>query len=814
MVSRKSCLSRDVAAVVFAGTVSVLAVSVAVAQVQEPVDLLLESREQLEPSAAETTLDGGGLRPRDGAATIRRLGPDRYEEAVPLSRFRAFPGPLLMTTASFTEDVFFPLSSRVDVIEASLDLDFANSIALLPERSVLWTSLNGPVFGQIRLRPETWSNFVRIDMPERRLSPGFNELGFHVAQHYADNCEDYGAPELWTEIDTAESAVRVIYDQVDLSLLPVTLADLPDLFSTAIGGSQSLQIMTVGDLGDAEIRWGSKIARAAGLMLGFVVPEITYARARQAPRSVITAALAEDYRFPGLDQSAMVNRDSALVGTRSQLESFMRPDLLAQITGPYIGIHPLDANATEFVLVISGRDAAEVDTAADVLMYMDFPMTDRPFTVIQDFQPPVEPIAAGTINVARSSVYQFSDLGFSSTTIQGMATQEMFLEVIMPPDMFAPEDVEVVLLLNLAFGAGLRDDSVLNILVNGQYYDTISLNVVEGAVFREFRLPIPLRRFRPGLNRIAFESIMVPLRTGECLLQQDRNLQLSLFENSELHMPDAAEFAVQPDLSLFIQSAFPHFNPLYGTDASLLVTGNDPATAVAAWTFAAKLAQVTRVPMSDLQVGLTVPTDDRHVMVVGPAAEVPEGFRAAAPVAIGDVLEVPYPSLRRVERDVNRWQDTPLARTFLDFFGIVEADLPRVGPVVETGRLTQRNPLGDNGLMMSFRAEAGSTRTVTLITARDPALLRERVRQIVEPAYWFQSDGDLVVWNDRVNTVGYQEVAERYYIGTLTLGDRLTYITGTRPVTTIVLLLGGIVLFAVLFWYLLQRRAGRRQPHG
>lgn len=812
MVSRKPCLSRDVAALVFAGTVSMLAASAAVAQAQEPVDLLPQSREQLDLGDADTALDGGGLRPRDGTATIRRLGPNRYEEAVPLSRFRAFTGPLLMTTASFTEDVFFPLSSRVEVIEATLDLDFANSIALVPERSVLWTSLNGPVFGQIRLRPETWSNFVRIDMPEQRLFPGFNEIDFRVAQHYTDNCEDYGAPELWTEIDTAESAVRMIYDQVDLSLLPVTLADLPDLFSTAIGGSQSLHLMTVGELGDAEIRWGSKIARAAGLMLGFVVPDITYDRASQAPRSVITAALAEDYRFPGLDQSTMVNRDSALIGTRSQLESFMRPDLLAQITGPYIGIHPLDANPSEFVLVVSGRDTAEVDIAAEALMFMDFPMTDQPFTVIQEFQPPAQAVPSDTINVARSSVYQFADLGFTTTTIQGMATQEMFLDVMLPPDMFAPEDVEVVLLLNLAFGAGLRDDSVLNILVNELYYETISLNVVEGAVFREFRLPIPLRRFRPGLNRITFESIMVPLRTGECLLQQDRNLQLTLFENSELHMPDAAEFAVQPDLSLFAQTGFPHFSPLYGTDASLLVTDNDPATVVAAWTFAAKLAQVTRVPMWDLEVGLTVPTEDRHVMVIGPAAQIPDGFRAAAPLAIGDALEVPYPSLREVERDINRWQDTPLARTFLDFFGIVEADLPRVGPVVETRRLTQRNPLGDNGLMMSFRAEAGSTQTVTLITARDPALLRERVRQIVEPGYWFQSAGDLVVWNDRVNTVGHQEVAERYYIGSLTLGDRLTYITGTRPVTTIALLLGGIVLFAVLFWYLLQRRAGRRQP--
>ena len=716
-----------------------------------------------------------------------------------------------MTTANFTEDVFFSLSSRIDIVEATLDIDFANSIALLPERSALWTSLNGPVFGQVRLRPETWSNFVRINMPEQRLFPGFNELDFNVAQHYTDECEDYGAPELWTEIDTAESAIRMVYDQVDLSLLPITLADLPDLFSTAIGGAQSLQIMTVGALGDAEIRWGSKIARAAGLMLEFVIPQLSYSPAVQAPRSVISAALAQDYRFPGLDQSAMVQRDSALVATRSQLEAFMRPDLLAQINGPYIGIHPLDANPTKFVLVVSGRDTNEVDMAAEALMYLDFPLTDHPFTVIQEFEAPAEPIFRGTINVERASVYQFADLGFQTRTIQGLATQEVVLDVIMPPDMFAPEDVDVVLLLNLSFGAGLRDDSVMNVLVNSIYYETIPLNVVEGAVFREFRLPIPLRRFRPGPNRVTFESIMVPLRTGECLLQQDRNLKLTIFDNSEIHIPDAAEFAVQPDLALFAQTGFPHFSELTGANASLLVTGNDPDTAVAAWTFASKLAQVTRVPMSGLEVGLNVPTDDRHVMVIGPASQIPDEMRAAAPVTIGDALEVPYPALRVVEQDTNQWQDSPLARTFVDFFGIVDADLPRVGPVVETRRITQRNPLGDNGLMMSFRAGGIGDETVTMITARDPALLNRRVSQVVQPAFWFQAAGDLVVWNDRANTVGHQDVAERYFIGSLTLGDRLTYITGARPVTTIALLLGGVLLFAVLFWYLLQRRAGQRQ---
>ena len=96
----------------------------------------------------------------------------------------------------------------------------------------------------------------------------------------------------------------------------------------------------------------------------------------------------------------------------------------------------------------------------------------------------------------------------------------------MPADLFAHEDKNVDLILHFAYGAGMRRDSVLNIMLNGRFERAIALDQQGGAIYHKYKIAVPLRSFQPGVNKTRFSPRMMPLITGECLAIQTENLQL------------------------------------------------------------------------------------------------------------------------------------------------------------------------------------------------------------------------------------------------------------------------------------------------
>ena len=89
---------------------------------------------------------------------------------------------------------YVPLSPRARLRQATLTLVYTNSISLVASRSQLRVRLNGKVLAQAPLRPDQPEGVLRVNLPPELLEPGYNELAFHVAQHYVEQCEDPTAP--------------------------------------------------------------------------------------------------------------------------------------------------------------------------------------------------------------------------------------------------------------------------------------------------------------------------------------------------------------------------------------------------------------------------------------------------------------------------------------------------------------------------------------------------------------------------------------------------------------------------------------------
>lgn len=180
---------------------------------------------------------------------------------IPLADLGGRPGAIRLTRLDGASMLSIPLSRRENIKAATLHLVTTNSIAL-NNRSQLVVRLNGHSIAQLQLsarQPETTAD---IRLPVEILKPGYNQLVFRVAQHSQDSqCEDPNAPELWTEIDTTQSTLRL---QSELKPATPVLADLNDLFDPKQHAAQKFNIVTARHPdGDDALSAGGMVPRAS-----------------------------------------------------------------------------------------------------------------------------------------------------------------------------------------------------------------------------------------------------------------------------------------------------------------------------------------------------------------------------------------------------------------------------------------------------------------------------------------------------------------------------------------------------------------------
>ena len=485
-----------------------------------------------------------------------------FSRTFQLREFMPRPAPITLHDTYDRKPLSIPIASRLDVTQAKLHLVFTNSTALLPGRSQLQVLMNDAVVAQLGLNPSAPEVVADISIPVALLKYGYNTLAFAAAQHYTNGCEDPGAPELWTQIDTIQSTFTIIGHRVPLH---PTLADLSELLGPGIGDTrQFLFLAPSAHMDDQELRWGAILAEAVGLRLHYVSSAIRATAAKRAANPAPNASA------PELDESGLVGRDTVLFGTRAELAPFLPAAIQREISNAFLGIYPLSSDPTHFLLLVSGKTPGQTTRAAAALAVMDSAISNAPTALIDRLF--LRPDAYFYPNnlMRPAETYRFSDLGFATKTVRGSVPVRFKLNFTLEPDLYEPESANVELLLNFAYGANLRADSATSIYLNGEFNQAIRLDNQNGAVLRDYRIYIPLRDFRPGSNQLTFEVVMVPLITSvgtKCEQQRVNNLLFTLFDSSRIIMPLADHYTAQPDLSLFVHTGFPYSGD-YGADTA------------------------------------------------------------------------------------------------------------------------------------------------------------------------------------------------------------------------------------------------------
>jgi hypothetical protein len=664
-------------------------------------------------------------------------------------------GPLRLAGQRVSTSISLPLSARERVESATLHLVVTNSVSLLSDRSQLAVRVNGTTIAQLALSSKQPETTADIRIPPELLRPGYNTLGFVAAQHSTENCEDPNAPELWTEVDTSASTLRM---QTTLAPLATPrLSDLDDLIDPKAWSTHAFAIVNAAHpANDTQLATGSLIAQGIALRLRYLSAPPRVTDAQRGAGSGIA---------PGLALGKPDNADVFVVGTRDQLRPYLDPQVLSRVSGAFLGLYPKPDDPHRFMLVVTGRDDAEVERAARVFAHRELPLPRRGELAVDALdEAAVAPWSTSRV-LAGTAPRTFRSLDFRSRTLAPGDRAEM--RIALPADVYAPEDAQVSLDLNFTAGAKMRSDSVLNLYLNDRFEQVIALDHSEGGVIRHYRVSIPLRSFRAGENTLSLRPVLVPSVSDRCTFLQTENLRLTIFEDSTIKLPPASHFTTLPDLGRFAESGFPYTAHPDGSDLALTVAGRDNETIGAAWALAGKLAQAAGEPLSRAQITFGVAAPARQAMLVGAAPTLPKQSLDGAPWAPGHSERV-ADSIVPGETQAASWLPWGLGSR-------AEAAPQASGEVLLRGAL----PLAGQLLVMQYRDTSG--RAMTVFTAASTADLAQGVGRLIEPGLWSGLDGDVSLLDVSRGQWWTARVGSTFEFGSTGLWDHLGFLVSSHP---------------------------------
>lgn len=507
-----------------------------------------------------------------------------------------------------------PVSPRETVTGAQVVLNTVNSTALIKSRSAMTVRLNSTVLGQYPLDPIATRQRNVINLPAALLRPGYNDLAVSVIQHYTYDCEDPGSSELWTEIDAINSTITMGLEGLRTNLRP-RLSQLNVAFDARAWLPPPIKVVTATDsFTPSHLKALSYVSQGVFMRRGRHVSDYSVEDAKAS-----VAYTSQAGPFVGLNPELTKSQDVVLVGVKSELGRLLGTDIANNITGAYAGIFP-SADGTHFILVLSGRDEAELMTATRAFASPEFVFIDAEQTVIAgDALPKFQPVTSGY-----DTQTTFATFKFQTTSVRGFRAPIIPFKFRAPGDFAPAKGKFVTLRMHFSYGAGLREGSALNIRVNGKFASAIALNDPTGAEFTKYEVALPSNVVRPGINVVEFEPVFVGVK-NRCEMTRDENLFVTIFENSTIEVPRTGAPVIIPDLARFTYSLWP-----YADGAKVAVLDSSSGFVTHAMQVMGTLALRNEGPIdADFEFG--IPTLG-HTMVIGNYKDFEEGLRNGLPL--------------------------------------------------------------------------------------------------------------------------------------------------------------------------------------
>jgi hypothetical protein len=695
-----------------------------------------------------------------------------------------------------------PIPQRWSINKAILTFGYTNSTALIKSRSRLVFSLNGNPLAQVTLDPQTPQGFVSVPIPVKLLTPGYHPFRFEVAQHsdYGE-CEDPSAPELWTWVELSEAKIS----------FEVTLKSVPERLSAI-----------------SDFLFDPK--NPAVPPVNLIFPEVTEAAMKPLALCASGVALRYDYRgvpFASTDDFR-AGMDTILVGPENFIKTRLAHlDLLDadwSARGPLLAIRHLPlkkimeldqpklvTDPDHCLVIVTGKDWDDVLEAAKAFSLVSLPLPDSPRALVRDLIIPETDLYTQKNGLAQNKSYTLSNLGFSTTTFKGTNPVPQGFGFRLPSDSYLPPNSQASLSLNLAYGANMRTDSVMNILLNDKFVAAIPCSDESGGSYSHYKIRLLLSSMKPGYNTLTFSPVLTPLITDRCTMIQTGNLRLTLFDDSTFSLPDIDQWIEMPQIKAFMADGFPFGRFPDMRNTTIVVPDKTRQSFLAALNLVALAAQKTGFPPLEASWQLTPPeTSDKNMLIVSTADTIPHLFSNKAPLDLSPSGVLRYPHLAR-PRGYDPGQDKGFWSKLLGHKGsrVVDVSLQETQLVV-----TRFDPflMVNRAALMQFQSPFKNDRTVMMLTAHTLEDMAAAGKALWDSGLQSSSSGDtlLIDLSDPTYKTTALKLGPSYYLGKISSTPFIEYYTNTYPKQFIILLLGLSLATALLIYILLKRRNRRR----
>lgn len=681
--------------------------------------------------------------------------------------------------------VGIPFSVRTDelVTQASLRLRYAYSPQLIPALSSLKVLVNDVLVGTLPVVAGAGGQPQETVLPvDHRLIGEFNRIHIELIGHYTQDCEDPGHSSLWATVDPSSTLTLTT-----ASLrLPEELGGLPEpFFDRRDVGRLTLPFVLPADNSPPMLEAAGILASWFGALAdyrGAVFPALR-GKLPDAPGHTVVFALP-DTAIPGVP--------------------------LPQVEGPTLTIlaHPLDA--TRKLLVVSGRNPAELRTAASALALNSRALKGRS-ALITDFTPAPARLPYDAPKwMASDRAVKLGELAQTSGfSVQGYAPDVIRVNLRLPPDLFAWRSRGIPLELRYSYTPRQRpDQSSLNINVNDLFVGHLPLRAARPADDRWYNL-LALK-FSPDGQVQEQRTLLLP--SAEVGSHSQLRLHYYFEPAATRCMPLVANVAgrVDPDSTIDV-SKLPHYIAM--PDLAAFATSGFPFSRLA------DLAQTTVVLpdqalLSDVQLYLGLLGQIGRAtgfpalrVAVEPASTAMQGVDRDL-LVIGDMNRQPLFALWREQMPLREEQG---ARTWSlpawaeETYALVTG-VRRRPDLAPTTRMSVRDD-GSDAVLAGFESPTHPGRSV-LAAVAGPDAQGALMEALLDPTKVRRIQGSTAIV--REGQVHSLLAASTYYVGRLPPFEWLQWQLSRSPLPLIGFAAVLAFLGAGIAYVLLRRRAGER----
>lgn len=473
--------------------------------------------------------------------------------------------PFAEPTSSFTlsgESDAQEFTFRLDATQAGrggkLVLAYQNAVSVLPDNGVMSVEVNGKPAGDFPIVSPF--DFIKQAVPvsTKLLREGTNRVRISVAQHHRVDCSLDATYELWTKLNPAMSGF-----QAPSAVQSFAAFDDLNSIGRMDDGATELRLVLPAHADADMLNAASGIVQALSLYLG-----------RDDIRITVADQPGEG---PGIDLYAGVyGVDPANAGGQK-----------AYADAPYgVTVKPS----------ADPQRAAVIFRAADVEQLRQLLLSTVRGPMAPGLKAGREEQRAGTIKVAAGQDFSLRDAGVRSISFAGRLLRTHF-NIVMPADFYAAEYGTFNLKLDAATAPGLNQSSQMLVRVNDKIVNSFPFRNTDGQSFNGKLIELPLRAFRPGVNKIEMLAEVPDAADKACSPtgRDDAKARYVLLDTTTFSVPPLARVTRLPDLAALSGNAYPYGA---GKPFNIYLRGADSHSASAAMTVLAKLAMASGAPVN------------------------------------------------------------------------------------------------------------------------------------------------------------------------------------------------------------------------